>query len=162
MTDAYLQDTMMKNSLMQAYKLVPWRRQMQWIVGSLLGIVTISLVAWVYLSVASKTSIAGREIQDYQSAMNKSEQSIAAMTTNLAEITSSTQMAKRAKDLGFKELNPSKFNYMVIPNYGGKPSAKLAPEDLPIHAETGVITGDFTESLWDWMYSSYIEPAVTK
>lgn len=152
----------MKNSLMQAYKLVPWRRQMQWIVVSMLGIVSVSLIAWLYLSVTSKTSMAGREIQEYQSVLNKSEQSIAAMTTNLAEITSSTQMAKRAKDLGFKELNPGKFNYMVVANYGGKPSAKLAPDDLPIHAEANVITGDFTESLWDWMYSSYIEPAVTK
>jgi cell division protein FtsL len=162
MTDAYLQDTMMKNSLMQAYKLVPWRRQMQWIVLSLLGIVTVSLVAWLYLAVAAKTSIAGREYQDYQSQINKSEQSIAAMQTNLAEITSSTQMAKRAKALGFKELNPGKFDYMLIPNYAGKPSAKLAPENLPIHTDSSVVTGDFTESLWDWMYSSYIEPAITK
>lgn len=152
----------MNNKLMQAYKLVPWRRQMQWIIVSLLGIVSVTLIAWLYLSITSKTSIAGREIQEYQSQLAKSEQSIAAMQTNLAEITSSTQMAKRASTLGFKELNPGKFEYMIIPNYGGKPSAKLAPETLPIQAETAVITGDFTESLWDWMYSSYIEPAVTK
>ena len=75
---------------------------MQWIGLALLGIVAISLTAALYLSISAKTSIAGREIQDYQSQKNTAEQSIAVMKTNLAEITSSIQMAKRAQSLGFK------------------------------------------------------------
>lgn len=133
---------------------------MQWIVLALLGIVFISLMAWLYLSITSKTSMAGREIQDFQSEQTKAEQSIAAMETNLAEITSSIEMAKRAKSLGFKEISPDSFEYMVIPGYAGKPSAKLAPETYTIQVESDVITTEFTQSLWDWMYESYVEPAL--
>ncbi len=88
---------MMNKTLIQAYKLVPWRKQIQWIGFSLLGIVTISILAWLYLSISSKTSIAGRQIQDLQSEKTKAEQAIAAMETNLAEISSSIEMAKRAE-----------------------------------------------------------------
>lgn len=152
----------MKNRLMQASKLVPWRRQLQRLGLALLLIVVGSLTAWVYLSVSSQTSITGREIQGYQSEITDLEQSIAAMETSLAETSSSTQMAKRAKALGFKEIDPSRYEYMVIPEYAGKPSAQLAPDSPPAQAQSNVITSDFTESLWDWMFSSYIEPAITR
>jgi cell division protein FtsL len=153
---------MMKIRLMQAYKMVPWRKQIQWIGLGALAIVTMSLVAWLYLSISSKTSIAGRDMQDFQSARTKSEQAIAAMETNLAEITSSTKMSERAKSLGFKEVNPENFDYMVVPGYGGKPSAQLAPENTAPKAQSESISSDFTQSLWDWVYSSYVEPAITK
>jgi hypothetical protein len=152
---------MMKNRLMQAYKLVPWRRQLQWIGLGSLAIVTTSLVAWLYLSISAKTGIAGREMQDFQSEKTKAEQSIASMETNLAEITSSVQMAKRAKALGFKEVSTDRNEYMMVPGYGGKPSAKLAPEIYTTKVESDVITTEFTQSLWDWAFTNYIEPAIT-
>ena len=133
---------------------------MQWIGLALLGIVAISLTAALYLSISAKTSIAGREIQDYQSQKNTAEQSIAVMKTNLAEITSSIQMAKRAQSLGFKEINPENFEYLVIPGYSGKPSARLAPETYTVQIESDVITSDFTQSLWEWILDSYIAPSM--
>ena len=57
----------------------------------------------------------------------KSIQSIAQLETDLARITSSTEMANRAKKLGFKEVSADRYTYMVIPGYNGKPSAILAP-----------------------------------
>jgi cell division protein FtsL len=153
---------MMKKRLIQAYKMVPWRKQMQWIGLSLLGIVTISIMAWLYLSISSKTSIAGREIQDLQSEQTKAEQAIAAMETNLAEISSSVEMAKRAENLGFEYVDPTEFEYMVVPGYGGKPTAKLAPETLLAQVESDGMRSEFTRSLWDWVVESYVEPALDK
>jgi hypothetical protein len=152
----------MKNKLIQAYKMVPWRSQLQWIGLVSLAIVAIGLMAWLYLAITAKSSIAGREIQDYQSEKSRADQSIASMQTDLAEITSSVAMAKRAKTLGFKAVSPESFDYMIIPGYGGKPSAQLAPETTSIKVEPEVITSDFTQSLWDWVYQSYVEPAMTK
>ena len=113
--------TNMKKGITQAYKLVPWRGEMQWLGVITLALVTISLIAWIYLSVSSKASIAGRSIQQYQYDKSKTIQSIAQLETDLARITSSTEMASRAKKLGFKELSADRYTYMVIPGYNGKP-----------------------------------------
>ncbi len=135
---------------------------MQWIGLTLVCIVSAVLVAWLYLYVTSQTSIAGREIQGYQSQKSKAEQSIAAMQTNLAEITASVEMAKRAKSLGFKEQDTTQFEYMIIPGYAGKPSAELAPKEYVVQVESDAITTEYTQSLWDWMYESYVEPALDR
>jgi len=149
--------TNMKKEISQAHKLVPWRGQMQWLGVVSLALVSISLLAWVYLSVSSKAGIAGRDIQQYQYEIAVTEKSIAQLQTDLARITSSTEMSKRAKKLGFKEINSYRYTYMVIPGYGGKPSALLAPESLQSIPES-VINPEFTQSLWDWMYDSFIQP----
>ena len=149
--------TNMKKEISQAHKLVPWRGQMQWLGVVSLALVSISLLAWVYLSVSSKAGIAGRDIQQYQYEITVTEKSIAQLQTDLARITSSTEMSKRAKKLGFKELNSYRYTYMVIPGYAGKPSALLAPESLQSIQES-VINPEFTQSLWDWMYDSFIQP----
>lgn len=149
--------TNMNKGLTQAYKLVPWRGQMQWLGVVTLALVIVSMVAWVYLTVSSKASIAGRDIQQFQYDKTKTEQSIAQLETDLARITSSTEMSKRAKNLGFKEVGTDRFNYMVIPGYGGKPSAILAPDTIKTTKDE-VISQEFTQSLWDWMYDSFIQP----
>jgi hypothetical protein len=149
--------TNMKKGITQAYKLVPWRGQMQWLGVITLALVTISLIAWVYLSVSSKASIAGRGIQQYQYEKSKTIQSIAQLETDLARITSSTEMASRAKKLGFKELSADRYTYMVIPGYNGKPSAILAPDSIRTLPED-VISPEFTQSLWDWMYDRFVQP----
>jgi hypothetical protein len=149
--------TNMNKQLTQAYKLVPWRGQMQWLGMVTLALVAISLVAWVYLTVSSRASIAGRDIQQYQYDKTKMVQSIAQLQTDLAQITSSTEMSKRAARLGFKAVGPDRFNYMVIPGYGGKPSAVLAPDTVRTTKDE-VISSEFTKSLWDWMYDSFIQP----
>lgn len=149
--------TKMNKGLTQAYKIVPWRGQMQWLGLVTLALVAISLVAWVYLTVSSKASIAGRDIQQSQYDTTKTEQNIAQLQTDLAQITSSTEMSKRAQKLGFKEVSPEKFTYMVIPGYGGRPYAELAPESIA-SSKDEVISPEFTQSLWDWMYDSFIQP----
>lgn len=149
--------TNMKKEISQAHKLVPWRGQMQWLGVASLALVSMSLIAWVYLSISAKAGIAGREIQQYQYEISATEKSIAQLQTDLARTTSSIEMSKRAKKLGFKELNSYKYTYMIIPGYGGRPSALLAPETVQTLQES-VINPEFTQSLWDWMYDSFVQP----
>ncbi len=135
---------------------------MQWLGLAFLVVVAISLIAWLYLSISAKASIAGRQIQEYQSIKIKAEQNIAALETDLANVTSSVEMAKRAKRLGFKEVSPDGFEYMLIPGYGGKQAAILAPEKYVTDLHQDVVTSEFTQSLWDWVYLSYVEPSLNR
>lgn len=147
----------MNKTITQAYKIVPWRGQMQWLGTITMALIAFSLVASIYLTVSSRAAIAGRELQDYQSQRSEAIESIAQLQTDLALITSSTEMEQRAKRLGFKEVNPGRFTYMVIPGYGGKPAASLAP--MTVTAEqVNTLPVKYTESIWEWMYGSFIQP----
>jgi len=145
---------------MQAYKLVPWRSQLQWLGLCILSLVLLSLVAWLYLTISAKASIAGRSIQEYQYQKSKAEQAIAALETDLAMTSSYSAMTVRAKTLGFKEIGTDRFEYMVVPGYGGKPAAEFAPENFSVLTHSDTISPEFTQSLWDWVYLSYVEPAI--
>lgn len=135
---------------------------MQWLGFAFLVVAAISLIAWLYLSISSKASIAGRQIQEYQTVKIKAEQNIASLETSLANTTSSVEMAKRAKRLGFKEMSPDRFEYMVVPGYGGKQAAILAPENYATDLNRDVVSTEFTQSLWDWVYLSYVEPSLNR
>jgi len=145
---------------MQAYKLVPWRSQLQWLGLSILSLVLLSLIAWLYLTISAKAAIAGRAIQEYQYQKTKSEQSIAALETELAMATAYGSMTERAKKLGFKEVGTGRFEYMIIPGFGGRPEAELAPDTVMIQTHSSAMSPEFTQSLWDWVYLSYVEPAI--
>jgi len=148
----------MNKNWSQAYKIVPWRGQLQWLGNMTISLIAVTLVAWLYLSISSKAGIAGRELQTYQYQKSKAEDNIAQLETDLARTTSSTEMSKRAKKLGFKEVDPTRFTYMVIPNYAGRPSAILAPDTVGTLQEK-IVNAEFTRSIWDWMYTSFIEPS---
>jgi hypothetical protein len=147
----------MANRLVQAYRQAPWRIQLQWIGTGLLAIVLFSLIAWLYLSIASRTSIAGREIQELRSETTQTQENIANIQAQIASSTATTIMETRAKKLGCKEIDPEKAVYFIVPGYSGRKTAELAaPSDASTPAGS-VITYDFTQSLWDWMTQRFLE-----
>ena len=51
-------------NLFDTYRMAPWRIQRQWIVNFLLAVVSLAMVAALYLDVTARADIAGREIQN--------------------------------------------------------------------------------------------------
>jgi cell division protein FtsL len=149
----------MTNRLVQAYRQAPWRNQIQWIGVGLLVIIAFSLIAWLYLSVSSRTSIAGREIQELRSEINTTNENIANMQIQEAAVTASTIMEKRAQKLGYKAVDPNKVEYMVIPGYTGRKTMDLSSPTSSATSTGAVITSEFTQSLWDWMVQRFVEPS---
>lgn len=152
--------TTMTNRFIQAYRQAPWRGQLQWIGLALLVIVVFSLTAWVYLSVSSRTSIAGRDIQEMRSTMNKTEENIADIQSQIASLTTTSVMENRAKKLGYKVVDPDKSNYMVISGYNGRKSPDMTSTKSVDDVPGAVITSEFTQSLWDWMYQRFVDPTL--
>ncbi len=140
----------------QAYRQAPWRAQMQWIVLFLLGLVLVAIVAAVYLSVSANSAETGREIQSMQSDSSDIENQIADLTTKLAMLTSAAQMQKRAKDMGFVPVDPSKETYLVIPGYAGRQTANMAPPPGPSMVPTTLIRPSYTQSLWEWIFQGFL------
>lgn len=135
----------------QAYSQTPWRRQMQG-VGMFLAILVLGLViAMIYVNVSAEAAIVGREIQQMQATIEVLERSITDKESQLAYITSAVEMEKRALEMGFQPLAPGESSFIVIPGYGGRNEAILAPPSLPAVAQNLTLSSEYTLSLVDWI-----------
>ena len=141
----------MKNRFVQAYKQTPWRRQVQWIGVFLFILLLVASVSGVYLSISTRAATSGREIQGLQAQIDDQKRSIADMESELAFLTSTAQMEKRALAMGFQVVDPKDETYMVIPGFISRGTAELAPQSGPIEIQPPLIKPSYTISLWDWI-----------
>ncbi|MEK6753118.1 MAG: hypothetical protein AABZ00_12740 [Chloroflexota bacterium] len=133
-----------------AYKVAPWRIQRQWVGGALLAVVTLAMVAALYLIVTSQAAIAGREIQDLTYSITISQQVSGDLQTQLASLTSASAMESRALELGFRPIESDEVEYLVVPGYSEpEPFILSATQHLQLSALT--IAPEYNQSLLDWM-----------
>ncbi|MBI5825554.1 MAG: hypothetical protein HZB18_16105 [Chloroflexi bacterium] len=133
-----------------AYKVAPWRIQRQWIGSALLAVVTLAMVAALYLIVTSHAAIAGREIQDLTYSITLSQQVSGDLQTQLASLTSASAMESRALELGFRPMESDEVEYLVVPGYSEPdPFILSASQGLQLSALT--IAPQYNQSLLDWM-----------
>ena len=143
----------------QAYSQIPWRKQIQ-SVGLFLVILVLCLViAMIYVNVNAEAVVVGREIQDMQKSIEQLNRSIADKQSQVAYITSAVEMEKRAVDMNFKSVDPGEALYMVIPGYGGRLEAVLAPPSEPAVAQATILSTEYSLSLFDWLKRELYLPA---
>lgn len=136
--------------LVHAYRVAPWRVQRQWIGNALLLVVVFAMVAALYLTVTSRTAIAGREIQDLTDAIAASQQVSSDLQTQLAGLTSAASMEQRARAMGFRPVEPEELEYLVVPGYYASEAVDLSSSAQPqLNALT--IPPEYNQSLLDWM-----------
>lgn len=137
-------------SLTQAYSQTPWRKQVMVIVLSLLFVVFATLVAGVYLSVTARAATIGREILQMQADIDELELVNADLSTQLAYITSATEMAKRADVMGFEPIEKDQALYVMVPGYVRRGQVILAPPPAPVTPVAASMPPGYNESLVDW------------
>ncbi len=136
-------------NLFDTYRMAPWRIQRQWIVSFLLAVVSLAMVAALYLDVTARAAIAGREIQNLTYQMSVMRQANSDLETRLASLTSASMMAQRAQALGFKAMSTEEVEYLVVPGYvapqpeilSALPQASLSAPSIP---------PEYSQSLLDW------------
>lgn len=138
-------------SLTQAYSQAPWRKQLQWIGIFLVVLVFFALVAGIYLSVTSRATTVGRQIQGMQADIDRLEQENADLQSQLAFLTSSSVMAKRAQDLGFGLIQMDEPVYIKVSGYQSRQPVTLAPDRAPIVSAAPMVPPEYTESLFQWL-----------
>src|SRR4030043_1992717 len=120
--------------LTHAYSQSPWRKQMYMIGVVLLVLVSIAIVAGIYLNVTARAAAIGRQIQEMQVRvygyhylnndagegivpLEELEQRIANLTSQLAIITSYQVMQERVQDLNLEPIDADHIEYMKVPGY---------------------------------------------
>lgn len=136
--------------LIHAYAQAPWRKQRRWIGALLLTVLGLAMVAALYLDVTSHAAIAGREIQDLTNQMIAVQQENADLQSQLAEITSSDSMEKRAAALDYEPIDPNELEYVLVPGYA-EPKPKILTSTLVLKPSAPSIPPEYTESLIAWL-----------
>lgn len=135
-------------NLWQRYRQAPWRVQRQWVSLFLLGLVSILMVASLYLNVTVRAAIAGREIQSLQEQIEENERLNADYEMQIAALTTGEAMRARARALGFQPADYKEVLFVSVDSYF-PPSAV----DLSRHEETAMIPplrAEYRQSLLEW------------
>jgi hypothetical protein len=156
------------NQLTQAYTQAPWRKQMYMIGMILLVLVSVAIIAGIYLNVTARAAAVGREIQEMQvrvygyhyltsqasesyTPIEELEQQIANLTSQLAYLTSYTVMQLRVEDLNLAPIGADNITYLEVPGYVERQTTSLAPPPVPVVVNASLIDPQFKESLFDWI-----------
>lgn len=145
--------------LTQAYEKTPWRQQVQGIGLFLLILVSGALIAGIYLNVTARAATIGRQIQRLNLAVEKMERINADLQTQLAQLTTAAEMEERARQIGFRPVEPGETLFVVVHGYDEPSPTILAPPPKPTLSLKSSIPADFTESLLDWIKKQiYLPP----
>ena len=137
-------------NIIHAYRQAPWRVQRQYVGAFLLAIIVLALISALYLDVTARTALAGREIQELRESIVSIQRTNADMETELAVLTSSVTMQRRALELGYRPVQPGELDYVFVPGYvAPEPDILLAAVDVII--PTYQIPDAYTESLIEWL-----------
>lgn len=135
--------------IIHAYRQAPWRVQRQWVGVFLLVVIGASMVAALYLDVTARTAVTGREIQEMRVQITTIQRENADLETQLADLTSTAAMERRARDLGYRPVLPGELDYVAVPGFvTPEPAILLAAVDA--NPQTNALPVEYSESLLEW------------
>lgn len=141
---------MQATQIIHAYKQAPWRVQRQWIGAFLLIVIGVAMIAALYLDVTARAAVSGREIQELRIEITSIQRANADLETELANLTSTAVMQRRALELGYRPVKPGELDYVPVPGYvPPEPAILLAAEDTVLYSHA--LPAEYTQSLLEWM-----------
>jgi hypothetical protein len=139
----------------QAYKQAPWRRQIQSIGLSLLPVVAIAVIIALYLIISGQAAAAGLQIMNLHYEEEEILRTIANQRTQLAWITSYSQMQKRAEKMGYEAAPEINVYYIPIAGYQGQNAVLIAPPP-GIENDSALLVNElYNLSLSNWFLDTF-------
>jgi cell division protein FtsL len=138
-------------TIARTYTQAPWRKQLQLIVLFSLGVVSVAIVAGIYLNISARSTAVGRDIQQMQAEIANYNRENEDLQSHLARILSSSQMEARAHDLNFESVPPDQIVYLVVPGYSERQPIVLAPSTERSVIRAVSMPPEYTESIFAWL-----------
>ena len=136
--------------IIHAYKQAPWRVQRQWVAAFLLFVIGAAMIAALYLDVTARAAIAGREIQEMRFELTTIQRANADLETQLAKLTSTTEMERRALALGYRPVQPGELDYVPVPGYVA-PEPEILSEAQDVKVPQSSLPYEYSQSLIEWL-----------
>lgn len=135
--------------IIHAHKQAPWRVQRQWVGAFLLAVIGVAMIAALYLDVTARAAVTGREIQELRLEITTIQRTNADLETQLANMTSTVEMQRRALALGYRPVKPGELDYVAVPGFSEpEPAILLVAEDAPPHVQS--LPSEYSQSLIEW------------
>jgi hypothetical protein len=135
--------------IIHAYRQAPWRVQRQWVGVFLLVLIGAAMIAALYLDVTARAAIAGREIQEMRFEITTIQRANADLETQLARLTSTAEMERRAVELGYRPVQPGELDYVTVPGFvAPEPAILKAAVDATVPEQT--LPYEYSQSLIEW------------
>lgn len=142
------------NNSPSAYRLAPWRKQMQKIFTIVLVILVIALVVLFYLNISERMTDAKLRIQVLQEERSDYSRKIADLTTDEGRLTSYKKMQERAEKAGFVEIDfndDTEYEYVIIDGYTGTGINSNSEKQEEASPVVSLIKPEYTESFQEWL-----------
>jgi cell division protein FtsL len=135
--------------LIHAYKQAPWRVQRQYVGAFLLIVIGLAMIAALYLQVTARAARSGREIQEMRAEITTVQRTNADLQTQLANLTSTAEMERRALVMGYRPVKPGELDYVAVPGYAApEPAILSAAQDVTDFSQP--LPSEYTQSLIEW------------
>ena len=135
--------------IIHAHRQAPWRVQRQWVAAFLLFVIGAAMIAALYLDVTARAALAGREIQEMRFEIIAIQRSNADLETQLAKLTSTSEMERRAVSLGYRPVQPGELDYVPVPGFvAPEPAILKEAEDVIVPEQT--LPSEYSQSLIEW------------
>jgi cell division protein FtsL len=147
--------------LIHAYKQAPWRVQRQYVGAFVLAVIGVAMISALYLQVTARAAAAGREIQEVRIQITAVQRANADLETQLAQLTSSAEMQRRAEALGYRPVKPGELDYVAIPGYAPpEPAILRAAEDVGFFPQP--VPAAYAQSLIEWFDERILSGVIIK
>lgn len=147
----------MKAKNPSAYRMAPWRKQMQKIFTILLFTFVAACITLVYLSISERMTDINMQIQSLQEERAEYSRNIADLTTDEGILTSYKTMQERAARAGFTEIDfddENQYAYVIVDGYTGTGINTENPVQETSRTEiVSLIKPEYTQSLQEWLYN---------
>ncbi len=127
-----------------------WRIRQQRVGAILLVLVGASMIAALYLSVASQATLVGREIQTLEREISLNREKNANLKTELARLLSYQATQARSDELGFRPAKTKETHYILIPGYEGVQPVNLTSDSVE-NATAPFLPAEYSQSLFEWV-----------
>ncbi|MCZ2121906.1 MAG: hypothetical protein OZ914_01440 [Anaerolineaceae bacterium] len=140
---------MQVTQIIHAYKQAPWRVQRQYTGAFLLIVIGIAMIAALYLMVSARAAITGREIQSLRDEIIVTRRINADLEARIGDLTSTSAMQQRARQLNYRPVLPGELEYLAVPNFFvPEPAILLAAQDTTEFER--IVPPEYTQSLIEW------------
>ena len=136
--------------IIHAYRQAPWRVQRQLVGAFLLFVIGSAMIAALYLDVTARAALAGREIQELRLEITTTQRTNADLETQLANMTSTVEMQRRALELGYRPVKPGELDYVSVSGFVAPEPAILTAVNEPA-PRARMLPPEYAQSLIEWL-----------